>query len=270
MTRSTSAVFVRLSLALCALASALLLAPSRASAAPPDGGASAAPPDGGAPGASPDAGAGAAPGDDANAPSKTCLAGLRERGVDFMEWPTKGVRTPIRLVGSNLGPLRLVILDRKAGGVLPVMDCELARALVDAAAVFQNEGIRDLFFSGIYEYRPRRRSKKLSEHAHGLAIDVHQFGTADGRIYDVERDFEQGVGDWSERDQVACVGSPERPEARVLREIACALRASSAFREIITADDNSDHDNHFHIESFPDPLSRAKAILSHREPINDD
>jgi len=237
------------------LACALLLAPRAARAA--DAGAA-------------DAGASPPPADDASAPSKTCLASLRERGVDFMEWPTKGVRTPIRLVGSNLGPLRLVILDRKPGGVMPVMDCELGRALLDAAAVFQMVGVRDLFFSGIYEYRPRRRSKKLSEHAHGLAIDVHQFGTADGRIFDVERDFEQGVGEWPGHDQVACVGSPERPEARILRELACALRMSSAFREIITADDNSDHDNHFHIESFPDPLARAKSILSHHEPTNDD
>lgn len=217
--------------------------------------------------AEPDAGAPAA---DATAPDKVCLAALRDRKVDFMEWPTKGVRTPIRLVGSNLGPLRLVILDRKPGGVMPVMDCELGRALLDAAAVFQMVGIRDLYFSGMYEYRTRRRSKKLSEHAHGFAIDVHQFGTADGRVFDVERDFEQGVGEWESRDPVACVGSPEKPEGRVLRELACSLRASSAFREIITADDNSDHDNHFHIESFSDPLSRAKAILSHREPASDD
>jgi hypothetical protein len=234
----------------------------RAAAAATDAGAPAG--DGSAPGST---GAGS---EDADTPSKTCLASLRQRGVDFMEWPTKGVRTPIRLVGSNLGPLRLVILDRKPGGVMPVMDCELGRALLDAAAVFTNVGIRDLYFSGIYEYRPRRHSKKLSEHAHGLAIDVHQFGTADGRIYDVERDFEQGVGEWPARDQIACVGSPERPEGRFLRELACSLRTSSAFREIITADDNADHENHFHLESFPDPLSRAKAILAHREPANDD
>ena len=236
------------SLVACALAS--LLASRAARAADADGGAPLP--------------------DDANAPSKTCLANLRERGVDFVEWPTKGVRTPVRLVGSNLGPLRLVLLDRRPGGVMPVMDCELGRALLDAAAVFQAAGIRDLYFSGIYEYRTRRRSKKLSEHAHGLAIDVHQFGTADGRVFDVERDFEQGVGEWPTPDQVACVGSPERSAGRLLRQLACTLSASSAFREIITADDNSDHDNHFHIEAFPDPLARAKAILSHREPATDD
>ncbi|HEV3030118.1 MAG TPA: extensin family protein [Polyangia bacterium] len=207
---------------------------------------------------------------DANAPSKTCLASLRERGVDFVEWTTRGVRTPIRLVGSNLGPLRLVILERKPGGVMPVMDCELGRALLDATGVFQMAGVRDLFFSGIYEYRPRRHSKKLSEHAHGLAIDVHQFGTTDGRVFDVERDFEAGVGDWAKRDEVACVGAPVRAEGRTLRELACALHVSSAFREIITADDNSDHENHFHIEAFPDSLARTKSILSHREPTNDD
>jgi len=44
---------------------------------------------------------------------------------------------------------------------------------------------------------------------------------------------------------------------------------SSAFREIITADDNSDHENHFHIEAFPDPSRATKSILSHHEPTNE-
>ena len=97
----------------------------------------------GAPAKSLDGGAGAD--SDADAPSKLCLANLRERGVDFMEWPTKGVRTPIRLVGSNLGPLRLVILDRKPGGVMPVMDCELGRALLDAYLVDRADARKPLF-----------------------------------------------------------------------------------------------------------------------------
>jgi hypothetical protein len=214
-------------------------------------------------GAAPDAG-------DLNAPSAACLAGLRERGVSFVEQATKGVRTPIRLLGPALGPLRLVPRDQRAAGPLPVMDCELARALLDAAPLFQAAGVRDLFFSGTYEYRTRRHSTKLSEHAHGLAIDVHQLGTVDGKIFDVQRDFEPGVGDWTSRDPVQCIGSPEQPVGRLLRELACALRFNSAFREVITADDNSDHDNHFHLEAFPDPLARAKALLAHREPTVDD
>jgi hypothetical protein len=211
---------------------------------------------------------------DAEGPSKTCLAGLRDRGVAFVEAaPTKGVRTPLRLVGSTLGPLRLVMRERKPGGVMPVMDCELARALLDAAPIFQLAGVRDLLFSGIYQYRTRRGSSRLSEHAHGLAIDVHQFGMVDGKVIDVQRDFEPGVGDWPKDrvlDMVTCVGTPENPPGRTLRELACSLRMASVFREIITADDNSDHDNHFHIEAFPDALTRTRALLSRREPATDD
>jgi len=222
-------------------------------------------------GVAPAADAGAPPpGDDGGAPSKTCLTSLRERGVEFVEWPTKAVCTPIRLTTGVLGPLRLILRERKPGAPMPTMDCELARALLDAAPTFEMVGVRDLFFSGIYEYRTRRRSTRLSEHAHALAIDVHQFGTVDGHVLDVEHDFEQGVGEWPSNDQVACVGAPEKPEARVLRTLACALHAGSAFREIITADDNADHYNHFHIEAFPDPLTRAKALLSHRAPAIDD
>jgi hypothetical protein len=208
--------------------------------------------------------------DDGSGPNKTCLASLRDKRVEFMEWPTKGVRTPIRLVGSPLGPLRLILRDHRPGGVMPVMDCELARALLDAGPLFQLLGIRELLFSGMYQYRTRRGSKKLSEHAHGLAIDVHAFGTVDGQVLDVEHDFESGVGEWPSADQVACVGAPERTQGRLLRQLACGLRVSSAFRNIITLDDNTDHYNHFHIEAFPDALTRTRAILSHREPTTDD
>jgi hypothetical protein len=212
--------------------------------------------------------AGAARAADDEAPDQACLARLRAEHVDFaVEQPTKGVRTPIRLAGS-VGPLRLV---PRAGGAQSVMDCALAAALLDSAPLFQAAGVRDLVYSGIYQWRTRRGSTKLSEHAHGLAIDVHVFAAPGGGArYDVERDFQKGVGQWAVTDADTCVGAPTTPAARTLRRLACTLRASSAFREIITADDNADHANHFHIEAFPDPLTRARAILAHHEPVIDD
>jgi hypothetical protein len=218
------------------------------------------------------------PAADAAGPDRTCLARLRDLEVDFLEWPTRGVTTPIRIVGA-LGPLRLIPRGGAGGartpaaarsGVQAVMDCALALALLDTARLFRGMGIRDLVYSGIYQYRTRRGSTKLSEHAHGLAIDVHAFGAAGGTLYDVERDFEKGVGVWAVTDQSACVGAATTSAGRFLRQLACGLRASSAFREIITADDNADHANHFHIEAFKDALSRARAILAHREPTIDD
>jgi len=228
------------------------------------------------------------PGDADAPPNRACLDGLRANQVAFIEWPTRGVRTPVRI----LGPLGAVILrshDPRATSKAVLMDCELARALIDAAPAFRALGVRELQYSGAYQYRTRRRSTRLSEHAHGLAIDVHAFVIDDGPaadgpagapaladgarravIAEVTRDFEAGVGKWAVTAQDECVGRPRAPLARTLRTLACRLRASSIFREVITPDDNSDHHDHFHLEAFPDALSRTRAILARKPSVIDD
>ena len=223
----------------------------------------------------PDAGVVGVPAEiDAQGPNRVCLDGLRERHVPFVESPTKGVRTPVRILGP-IGALRLRSHDRRATGLAnPLMDCELARALLDAAAAFRSLGIRDLLFSGTYQYRTRRHSTKLSEHAHGLAIDVHTFAldadAADDATLDVSRDFEAEVGTWAVTDQDSCIGQPRTSKGRLLRTLACRLRASSVFREVITPDDNADHHDHFHLEAFPDALTRTRAVLARRPSVIDD
>ncbi|HEX3698167.1 MAG TPA: extensin family protein [Polyangia bacterium] len=203
-----------------------------------------------------------------------CLDGLRADRVDFSEGPpTKGIRTPVRV----RGPLASIVLQprgrdrRRIASDGTLMDCALGRALVEVAPLFAAAGIRTLVYSGTYEYRTRRGGTRLSEHAHGLAIDVHVFVGRDGTAYDVRRDFERGVGVWNTVTEVdACVGTPITPAGRLLRQLACRLRASSILREVITADDNSDHDDHFHLEAFPDAATRARAVLSPRIPVSDD
>jgi hypothetical protein len=207
-----------------------------------------------------------------SSPDRDCLQGLSEEHVAFVEAPpTKGVRTPIRLRGP-LGSISLQLRGRDASsGEGPLLDCALARALLDVGPVFDAAGIRTLVYSGTYQYRHRRGGSKLSEHAHGLAIDVHALVARDGTVYDVRRDFERGVGAWTmvaEAD--VCVGSPTTAPGRFLRQLACRLRAGSVLREVITADDNSDHDDHFHLEAFPDAYTRARALLSPRIPVIDD
>jgi hypothetical protein len=203
------------------------------------------------------------------AAGRGCLEYLRGKKVAFAEAPaTRGIRTPMRLLGP-LGPVRLVSRERRDSST-PLMDCELGRALLDMAPAFASLGIRELIYSGTYQYRTRRGSNKLSEHARGLAIDVHAFVMADGTVYVVQRDFESGVGTWAVTEASECVGSPVSEAGRVLRRLACSLRASSVFREVITADDNSDHGDHFHIEAYPDAFTRAKAVLGRGPPSIDD
>ena len=215
--------------------------------------------------------AGAAPSvaraDDAD---RACLEALVAANVAFAEAPpTKGVRTPVRIRGP-LGAITLKARDRgDDSGAL--MDCGLARALLEVAPVFEAAGLRTLIYSGAYQYRTRRGGTKLSEHAHGLAIDVHAFVARDGTLHDVRRDFEPGVGVWNVVTEVPdCVGHPGTATGRLLRTLACRLRAGSTLREVITADDNSDHADHFHLEAFPDAATRARALLSPRIPVSDD
>ena len=229
--------------------------------------------------------------DEALGPNQVCLGDLRVKQVAFVEWPTKGVRTPVRITGP-LGAVRLRSHDPRATGLAtPLMDCELARALLDAAPAFRTLGIRELIFSGTYQYRTRHRSTKLSEHAHGLAIDVHAFavdagavgeigvaagvgagagGGAEPVLVDVQHDFEAQVGVWAVTDPDSCVGHPRTGKGRLLRTLACRLRASSIFREVITPDDNADHYNHFHLEAFPDALTRTRAVLARKPTVIDD
>jgi hypothetical protein len=211
------------------------------------------------------------------APDRVCLDGLRERRIAFVEWPTKGVRTPVRILGP-IGVVRLRSHDPRLAGKPALMDCELARALFEVAPAFRAIGVRELLYSGAYQYRTRRGSSKLSEHAHGMAIDVHAFvldtasdENAGGTVAEVSRDFEPRVGKWAVLpDAAECIGRPRTEVGRLLRALACRLRASSILREVITPDDNADHHDHFHLEAYPDGLTRARAMLARKPTVNDD
>jgi hypothetical protein len=193
-----------------------------------------------------------------------CLKFLEENQVAFRIAPHAGlIRTPV----EPLGPVAGVTLVPRVGRA-PVMDCELLRALIEAGPVFADAGITELQFSGAYDYRTRRGSTKLSAHAYGLAIDAHVFRGTAGTL-DVTRDFEAGVGTWvgivpREGEIDACIGQPTTDAGRRLRTLVCRLKHHSAFRVIVTPDDNADHRDHLHLEAFADAQSRVARVLGSR------
>jgi len=193
-------------------------------------------------------------------PDDLCLQALEERRVDFSPVTLPDVRTPIEVRGP-LGGVQLV----PRAGRSPQMDCSLAQALAEAGPIFEELGIRTLYFSGAYDRRYRRQSARLSEHAHGLAIDVHVLGTGAGDL-DIARDFEAGAGAWrnlspGEGALDACIGTPRTDKGRALRTLVCRLKLHSAFRVIATPDDDADHRDHLHLETFPDTLARVRRIV---------
>ena len=204
----------------------------------------------------------AVPGRAPEPPDLECLSDLRSQNLPFVAAPpTRGIRTPVEITGA-VGGVRLTPRAGRAGAL---MDCELARALGEAAPIVRAEGFSELVFSGAYNYRTRRRSTQMSAHAFGLAIDVHALTGPAGNL-DVKRDFETGSGRWRglslrEGDFDGCVGRPRRDPARRLRELVCRLKHHSAFRVVLTPDDDSDHHDHLHLEAFPDADLRVSRVL---------
>lgn len=165
-----------------------------------------------------------------NAPlleGQRCLRELRKAGVDFRPMDNlKGVENPVEIRGK-LGGIVFYASDHR-----PLqLDCRLALALEDLRPVFARHGLTRARFSGAYSYR-RTRSGRLSHHAHGLAIDLHdlEFG---GKSFSVTNDFARNVG---------C--SSENPP---LNRLACAMREQRLFEEFLTPDFNFDHRDHLHI-----------------------
>ena len=174
--------------------------------------------------------------------------------------PTRGIGTPIEVTGP-LGGVRLIPRGKRSA----LMDCELARALVEAAPVFRNVGFTELSFSGAYDYRRRRHSGQLSAHAMGLAIDVHELGGRHGE-FNVSKGFERGAGRWrnldpAEGDLEGCIGRPRTAAGKRLRRLVCRLKHHSAFRVVITPDDDADHRDHLHLEAFPSNEARVSRLM---------
>jgi hypothetical protein len=158
-----------------------------------------------------------------------CLGELRTAGVPFQVVSEKrGVATPIAIEGP-IGGVRYWTVG--AGPM--VSDCRLALALAKVAPELRGLGISAMRFSGAYSYRMARVGR-LSLHAYGLALDVHEV-TADGKSYVVARDFAKGLAN-------GCAA-----EAPLLNRVACRLAQLRLFQELLTPDSNADHHDHLHI-----------------------
>lgn len=170
-----------------------------------------------------------------------CIERLREHGARFELLPAeRGVDTPIVIHGPLGG------VDFWSSGGPMVVDCRLALALERVAPTFAALGISRARFSGAYVYRTSKQGR-LSLHAYGLAIDMHEVTTAAGRA-SVSKDFVRGE---------AC-----GEDAPVLNLLACGLRAQGLFRELLTPDYDADHHDHIHLGLAPLPSAERAAEAS--------
>ncbi len=158
---------------------------------------------------------------------KQCLKDLKKLGVRFTQLDRlKGVEVPIELEDGRLGGVEFWL----HGNAKMRLDCRLALALQRLAPIFKKHNVSRARYSGAYSYR-RTRSGRLSHHAYGLAIDIHELTIA-GRDYKVDHDFGRNEG---------C------PASSRLNQLSCALKFSNTFKEFLTPDYNADHRDHLHV-----------------------
>jgi hypothetical protein len=140
----------------------------------------------------------------------------------------RGVDTPV-VVTSPIGQVRYF-----ANGNVPLLlDCRMALTLANIAPLLREHGVSEVRFSGAYVYRMSSKGR-LSLHARGLALDVHEL-TVGGQKLSVESAFTRGLGD-------DCTAN-----FPALNRIACSLKSSGVFRELLTPDYDADHHDHFHL-----------------------
>ncbi len=162
-----------------------------------------------------------------------CLKRLDALGLDYRRLDElRGVTTPVAVSGP-IGGLTWV----SSPGAPLRADCRLVVALAGLGEALRGLGVESVRYSGAYSYRMSRVGR-LSLHSFGLAVDVHGF-IVRGRWLSVTQDFARGL------DSDCLAGAP------VLNAIACALRRSGGFREMLTPDYNADHHDHFHLGVMP-------------------
>jgi hypothetical protein len=147
------------------------------------------------------------------------------------------VDTPVIVTGS-IGGVRFW----STSGPM-IVDCRFALGLSEVAPDFAALGIESARFSGAYVYRTSRKGR-LSLHAYGLAMDLHELRTAAG-TQTVKRHFVRGTGESCQSDEP------------IPNQLACRLKRRGLFRELLTPDYNADHHDHLHLGIAPLPSSAA-------------
>ena len=182
----------------------------------------------------------------------SCEAELGRRAISHVRVPSaRGVLMPLRLTGALRGVAFHGVTSKASRATSPyeIMDCRLALALDDLAAIVQKHTIVEVVHMSAYRPPPTRGwTEGAIGKAHGgaLALDAGTFVRKDGSTLVVERDFHGRIG------ASTCNGAPgpnpPTPEAVELRAVLCEIAEAHIFNVTLTPNYNAPHRNHFHLE----------------------
>ncbi|MEJ7727601.1 MAG: extensin family protein [Polyangiaceae bacterium] len=203
-----------------------------------------------------DAGAGGGVPDPKSTPSfrhgaldgPACQRELAARGI--VPAPAKrelapGVDVPLTLVAALRGvEVRGVgQASQRSGATYSVLDCRLALALDDFAALLARRDVVAIEHLCMHRPRAAKATGKPSQHELGLAIDAAAFVKRDGTRLEVKRDWRGRIG------AAPCTPvAAEGPAAAELRAIVCEARSAGLFTVMLTPNANAQHADHLHLD----------------------
>jgi hypothetical protein len=135
-----------------------------------------------------------------------------------------------------------------------ILDCRMVEALVVLGRDIRRAGVASIYYSSSWRYSLLKGTRRLSQHAYGLALDITAIDGAFGYAT-VVKHYEKGV--WG------CGPKNATPKGAAWRKFYCALYLQKAFRQIFTPDTDRDHRDHFHLE-WPNSRLRLKPPPSPR------
>jgi hypothetical protein len=182
----------------------------------------------------------------------SCEAELARRAISHVPVASaRGVLMPLRLTGALRGVAFHGATSPASRATSPyeIMDCRLALALDDFAAILQRHAIVEVVHMSAYRPPPTRGWTEGAigkAHVGALALDAGTFVRKDGSTLVVERDFHGRIG------ASTCNGAPgpnpPTPDAVELRAVLCEVAEAHLFNVTLTPNYNAPHRNHFHLE----------------------
>jgi hypothetical protein len=128
-----------------------------------------------------------------------------------------------------------------------ILDCRLALVLDDLSRLLARHDVVAVVVDNTYRpsaHLPGKR--KPSQHAYGLAIDIHGFKLRDERFLSAETSWHGALGD------PACgpdaIPSDASDDTLQLRNIVCDIARAGLFHHMLTPNFDAAHHNHFHFD----------------------
>lgn len=192
-----------------------------------------------------------------------CLDELTALGVPFTPTKAKGVADAVKLQGPVNGVLFANGL--KETSTADPIACEFVKTLWSFAEVLKSHGFVRVGTLGSYCFRcccawsesnycrgpddpdPDCGSKGYSNHSWGRAVDVRYLFKSDGTSYDINNT--KHFVAYGGTDTCGAGIAKQSGISLELYQVACEAHSKKVFSTILTPNYNSDHRNHFHMDT---------------------